>query len=47
VIYRMFVRAMDTSIVAVAGTMPKNLRQYFANQLMLMRVRIEFGITGD
>lgn len=42
-LYLFFKKAMDTTIEAVVSAVPQNLRQYYADQLLLMRVQIEFG----
>ena len=40
-----YYRPVDRWIVAIlAYNIPKNLRQYYADQLMLLHVEIEFGI---
>lgn len=42
-LYSFFKRAMDSTIEAVVEVLPRNLRQHYADQMMLMRVQIEFG----
>ena len=44
-IYNKFVEAIDGSIIASAICFPKNLRQFYADQLMLLRVSVEFGVN--
>jgi hypothetical protein len=43
-LYRFFVKAMQSSIVEVCNRLPKNLRQYYADQLLLIKVELEFGL---
>ena len=41
----LYTKAKAIGIVNVCMTLPKNLRQYYANHLMLIRVMEEYGIT--
>lgn len=43
-LYRMFVKAMSIGIDKAAACMPQNLRQHYADKLMLMRVELEYGL---
>lgn len=43
----MFITAIDYGYEAAVSRMPKNLKQYYANQLMLMRVCVEFGVANE
>lgn len=42
-LYKRFVTLMDHGLVDAVIDFPANLRQYYADQLMLIRVQIEFG----
>ena len=42
-LYKLFKQAMDSSIITAASRMPKNLRQWYADQLLLMKIEAEYG----
>jgi len=51
-LFKMFKRAMDLAgavepplaICLIVQVMPKNMRQYYADKLMLMMVELQYGI---
>jgi hypothetical protein len=45
-LYKFFIKAMSSDIVTVCSVLPRNLRQYYADQLLLMKTEMEFGITA-
>jgi len=44
-LYRFFLKAMSTNIIDTCKVFPRNLRQYYADQLMLMKIELEYGVN--
>ena len=44
-LYRFFLKAMSSDIVTVCSVLPRNLRQYYADQLLLLKVAEQYGYS--
>lgn len=42
-LYTLLLKAMNSSIIDVCSVLPRNLRQYYADQLLLMTVELQYG----